>query len=362
MVCVGSGGVGKTSVAAASAWPRALDGERVLVCTIDPARRLASAMGLGALGNVETRVPEEAFRAAGLAPRGELFAMMLDVKRTWDDLVTRHAPDPARRDRILKNRLYQQMSAALAGSQEYMAMEKLHELATDRDYDLIVLDTPPTAHALDFLDAPGRILDFLGNDAARSILSPAAGAGAARPPAGPARVGHHGEDAGPLHRRRDAPRPRPSSCAGFQGMYEGFKARAAAVRVLLGQPTTGFVLVASPSPLSIDEAARLPRPAPARGDAGGRGGRQPGDPRRSGRGAGPAAGRRRSWRRRSAWPTPALAARLAPPSTSTSGWRPATPRRCARLFDGGPGAPRGGAAPRGGRPRPRRPGGAGGHL
>ncbi|MBK9516802.1 MAG: ArsA family ATPase [Anaeromyxobacter sp.] len=253
LVCVGSGGVGKTTVAAALGLAAALRGQRVLVCTIDPARRLASAMGLAALGNVEARVPDQAFQEAGLSPKGELFAMMLDVKRTWDDLVTRFAPDPARRDRILQNRLYQQMSAALAGSQEYMAMEKLHELATDRDYDLIVLDTPPTAHALDFLDAPERVLDFLGNDAARALLAPAAGAG---------RVGLRLAQLGTSYVARTLSRFTGAQLlgdlgeflAGFHGMYDGFKARAAEVRALLARPTTGFVLVASPSPLSIDEA------------------------------------------------------------------------------------------------------------
>jgi len=253
LVCVGSGGVGKTTVAAALGLSRALQGQRVLVCTIDPARRLADAMGLGALGNVEARVPDHAFLQAGLRPRGELHAMMLDVKRTWDELVTRHAPDPARRDRILKNRLYHQMSAALAGSQEYMAMEKLHELATDRDYDLIVLDTPPTAHALDFLDAPERIIDFLGNDAARSLLAPAAGAG---------RFGLKLAQLGSSYIARTLARFTGAEMlrdlgdflAGFQGMYDGFKERAAEVRALLAHPTTGFVLVASPSPLSIEEA------------------------------------------------------------------------------------------------------------
>lgn len=253
LVCVGSGGVGKTTVAAALGLARALAGQRVLVCTIDPARRLANAMGLGPLGNVEARVPEHAFLAAGLRPRGELHAMMLDVKRTWDELVTRHAPDPARRDRILKNRLYHQMSAVLAGSQEYMAMEKLHELATDRDYDLIVLDTPPTAHALDFLDAPDRIIDFLGNDAARALLAPAAGAG---------RLGLRLAQLGSGYIARtlarftgaDMLRDLGEFLAGFQGMYDGFKERAAEVRALLALPSTGFVLVASPSPLSIDEA------------------------------------------------------------------------------------------------------------
>ena len=256
LVCVGSGGVGKTTVAAALGLRAALDGARVLVCTIDPARRLANAMGLGALGNVEARVPDHAFQEAGLTARGELNAMMLDVKRTWDDLVTRHAPDPARRDRILRNRLYQQMSAALAGSQEYMAMEKLYELATDRDYDLIVLDTPPTAHALDFLDAPDRIIDFLGNDHARTLLAPAMGAG---------RLGLRLAQFGSTYVAKtlarftgaDLLRDLAEFMAGFQGMYEGFKERAAAVRGLLARPDTGFVLVASPSPLSIDEALAL---------------------------------------------------------------------------------------------------------
>jgi anion-transporting ArsA/GET3 family ATPase len=253
VVCVGAGGVGKTTVAAAIALDRAARGGRALVCTIDPARRLANALGLSALGNVESRVPDQAFAEAGVRRRGELFAMMLDVKRTWDDLVTRHAPDPARRDRILKNRLYQQMSSALAGSQEYMAMEKVYELATDRDYDLIVLDTPPTAHALDFLEAPDRVLDFVGNDAARRLLGPAIGAG---------RLGLRLAQLGSGFMARTLARftgqgvleDLAEFLTNFQGMYEGFKARATAVRALLSRPEVGFVLVASPSQVAIDEA------------------------------------------------------------------------------------------------------------
>ncbi len=255
LVCVGAGGVGKTSVAAALGLARALEGGKVLVCTIDPARRLASALGLDALGNAETRVPDEAFAAAGLRPRGQLFAMMLDVKRTWDDLVARHAPTAERRDRILRNRLYQQMSAALAGSQEYMATEKLYELATDRDYDLIVLDTPPTAHALDFLDAPDRILDFLGDDQAPLLLSPARGA----------RLGFRLAQLGgsivvkTLARftGADMLHDLGDFLASFHGMYEGFKARAAAVHELLARPTTGFVMVTSPSVRAVAEARSL---------------------------------------------------------------------------------------------------------
>jgi anion-transporting ArsA/GET3 family ATPase len=252
-VCVGSGGVGKTTVAAAIGLGRALEGGKVLVCTIDPARRLASALGLSALGNLETRVPDHAFREAGLHPSGQLFAMMLDVKRTWDDLVARHAPDHARRERILQNRLYQQLSGALAGSQEFMAMEKLYELATERDYDLVVLDTPPTAHALDFLEAPDRILDFLGNETARALLTPALTAG---------RIGLRFFQLGGAYVAKtlarftggDVLRDLADFLSGFHGMYDGFERRAGAVRALLAHPSVGFVIVSSAAPLSVDEA------------------------------------------------------------------------------------------------------------
>jgi anion-transporting ArsA/GET3 family ATPase len=245
--------VGKTTVAAALGLSRALAGGKVLVCTIDPARRLANALGLEALGNAETPVPAQAFAEAALAPRGRLFAMMLDVKRTWDDLVARHAPDAERRERIYGNRLYRQLSSALAGSQEFMAMEKLYELATERDYDLVVLDTPPTAHAMEFLDAPERILDFLGNETARAILSPALHAG---------RLGLRLFQLGGSWVARklarftgaEALRDLADFLAAFHGMYEGFERRAAAVRALLSAPGVGFVLVSSAAPAAVDEA------------------------------------------------------------------------------------------------------------
>ncbi len=252
-VCVGAGGVGKTTVAAALAHARARQGGKALVCTIDPARRLANALGLEALGNVESPVPGHELAAAGIELPGRLHARMLDVKRSWDDLIARHAPDGARREKIFQNRLYQQLSSALAGSQEYMAMEKLYELATERDYDLVVLDTPPTVHALDFLEAPDRILDFLGNDAARVILMPAASAG---------KVGFRLFQIGSSYVARtlarftgaEALRDLGDFLGTFQGMYDGFKRRAAAVRELLGRADVGFVVVASPSPVSVDEA------------------------------------------------------------------------------------------------------------
>ncbi|HET7752982.1 MAG TPA: ArsA-related P-loop ATPase [Anaeromyxobacteraceae bacterium] len=249
-VCVGSGGVGKTTVAAAIGLHHAVEGAKVLVCTIDPARRLANALGLEALGNVESHVPDHKFREAGLAPRGQLFAMMLDVKRTWDDLVARHAPDRARRERIYQNRIYQQLSTALAGSQEYMAMEKLYELVTERDYDLVVLDTPPTAHALDFLDAPDRVLDFLGNDTARALLAPATRAGMRLFQLG----GTYVVKTLARFTGADVLHDLGEFMASFGGMYEGFKERAASVRELLARPDVGFVLVSSAAPRSVDEA------------------------------------------------------------------------------------------------------------
>jgi anion-transporting ArsA/GET3 family ATPase len=249
-VCVGSGGVGKTTVAAAIALDRAMRGGRALVCTFDPARRLANALGLESLGNVEAHVADHKFAEAGLKPQGQLFAMMLDVKRTWDDLIARHAPDRARLKRILDNRIYQQLSTVLAGSQEYMAMEKLYELATERSYDLVVLDTPPTAHALDFLDAPDRILDFLGNDTARSILAPAGKMGFKIFQMG----GSYVVKTLARFTGADVLSDLGEFMASFQGMYEGFKERATAVHELFSRPDVGFVLVASPSPRSIDEA------------------------------------------------------------------------------------------------------------
>src|SRR5207244_12389468 len=138
----------------------------------DTARRLATSLGRKALGSRETRIDDARFRAAGLHPRGEMYAMMLDLKLTWDELVQRQAPSPERARQILDNRLYQKLSTAMAGSLEYMAMEKVSELRSSGRFDVVVLDTPPTANALDFLRAPDRILDVLDNDAMRILLGP----------------------------------------------------------------------------------------------------------------------------------------------------------------------------------------------
>jgi anion-transporting ArsA/GET3 family ATPase len=173
MVFCGSGGVGKTSTAAAAALGAAVHlGGRVLVLTVDPARRLADALGLEGFGNVERRIPDEVLRDAGLAPRGELWAAMLDTKASWDDLVLRHAPDAETADRILGNRLYDNLTSRFVQSHDYIAMERLYDLHSTGTYDLIVVDTPPTRNALDFLDAPQRMADFFGGRLLRWLTAP----------------------------------------------------------------------------------------------------------------------------------------------------------------------------------------------
>ncbi len=173
VVACGPGGVGKTTTAAAAAIMAAIrHGSKVLVLTVDPARRLADALGLDGIGNTEHRVPDEAFRAAGIKPRGELWAAMLDTKESWDDLIRRHAPDKQTRDEILANPLYQNISGKFVQSHDYIAMERLYEIHSESDYDLIVVDTPPTRNALDFLDAPQRMADFFSSRLLRWLIVP----------------------------------------------------------------------------------------------------------------------------------------------------------------------------------------------
>lgn len=253
VVCCGSGGVGKTTIAAALAIHAAETGRRTLVLTIDPARRLANALGVSVLGNEVRKVPPRKFAAAGVPLRGELHAMMLDTKRTFDDIVERFSPSEEIRDAILGNAIYQQLSDTLAGSREYMAMEKLYELHAEGGYDLIVLDTPPTKHALDFLDAPDRILDFLGGGVVRMMVKPYLLAG---------RIGFK------VFRRGTSSvfsilekvtgmeflKDLSDFILSFEGLYDGFRQRARRVKALLGQDVTGFVLVTAPERLVIEEA------------------------------------------------------------------------------------------------------------
>jgi anion-transporting ArsA/GET3 family ATPase len=173
VVACGPGGVGKTTTAAAAAVMAATrHGSKVLVLTIDPAKRLADALGLDGIGNTEHRVPDEAFRQAGIKPRGQLWAAMLDTKESWDDLIRRHAPDKQARDEILANPLYQNIAGRFVQSHDYIAMERLYEIHSESDYDLIVVDTPPTRNALDFLDAPQRMADFFSSRLLRWLIVP----------------------------------------------------------------------------------------------------------------------------------------------------------------------------------------------
>ncbi len=172
IVC-GSGGVGKTTVAAALATQAAIHiGGKVLVLTVDPAKRLANALGIAAFGNIETRVPQSAFNAAKVKPRGELWAAMLDTKAGWDELIRRHAPDEKLRDTVLANPLYRNITSRFVQSHDYIAMERLHELHASGEYDLIIVDTPPSRNALDILDAPGRMSEFFGSRLLRWLTVP----------------------------------------------------------------------------------------------------------------------------------------------------------------------------------------------
>ena len=173
IVICGTGGVGKTTTAAAlGAMAAAKLGGRVLVLTVDPARRLATAMGLTELSNAEVQVPASAFTDAGVTPRGELWAAMLDTKASWDDLIRRHAPDAKVRDTVLSNPLYTNITSRFVHSHDYIAMERLHEIHSSGKYDLVIVDTPPSRNALDFLDAPARMADFFGSRLLRWLTVP----------------------------------------------------------------------------------------------------------------------------------------------------------------------------------------------
>jgi anion-transporting ArsA/GET3 family ATPase len=172
VVCVGSGGVGKTTTAAAIAIQAAIQGRKAIVVTIDPARRLANSLGLEALGNDERAIPLEKFTACGVEPKGTLHAMMLDTRKTFDEVIWRVSPDEETRSRVLRNRVYRHISDTLSASHDYMATEKLYDLHTSGRYDLVVLDTPPMKNAIDFLEASGRLSRFLDEKIVGWFLRP----------------------------------------------------------------------------------------------------------------------------------------------------------------------------------------------
>jgi anion-transporting ArsA/GET3 family ATPase len=241
VVCAGSGGVGKTTTAAAIAIEGARAGRKACVVTIDPAKRLANALGLASLSNTPGRID-------GPWP-GELSALMLDTKSTFDALVSRHAGDPAQAERILENRFYRNISGALSGTQEYMAMEKLYELHADSDFDLIVVDTPPTRNALDFLDAPRRLTRFLDNRVFRWLMMPTKAYLKAVNVATQAFLRTVSKVVG-----TEVIQDAVQFFTNFEGMEQGFRDRAQRVLELLSDEGTAFVLVASPRRDAIEEA------------------------------------------------------------------------------------------------------------
>lgn len=249
VVCAGAGGVGKTTTSAAIALGLAARGARAAVVTIDPARRLANALGLDRLENEPQRIDADRLAGHGLEITGELWAMTLDPKRTFDELIAGLAPDERSRDEVLANRIYQQISEAVAGSQEYTAMAKLYELHRDGGFDVIVLDTPPSRNALDFLDAPDRLTGFLEGRALRAFLAPTGLA---------AKVLGRGTSVvfGALRRVTGVELLEDLSTffRSLGGLLAGFRERAAGVKALLADPDTAFLVVASPEHEPVQEA------------------------------------------------------------------------------------------------------------
>jgi anion-transporting ArsA/GET3 family ATPase len=245
VICAGSGGVGKTSTAAALAVHGAEQGRRTVVLTIDPARRLADALGLAALGNQPEPVQ--------IDTAGSLDAMMLDQKGAWDRLVEHYAPSAEIAGRVLGNRFYHHLSESFAGSQEFMAVEQLAELRSRGEYDLIVVDTPPTQHALDFLEAPERIANFLDRRVIRWFVKPYFAAGWTA-----LRVVNKG--AGSLLRRLEdatgvsALMEVSDFFTNMSGLFEGFEERVQSVYRLFRSRKTAFVLVATPEEQVLAEA------------------------------------------------------------------------------------------------------------
>ncbi len=249
VICAGSGGVGKTTTSAAIAMGLAAGGARVAVVTIDPARRLADALGLAELHNDPALVDPRRFASAGVEIEGELWAMTLDPKRTFDELIERLAPDEATRDEILTNRIYQQLSGAVAGSQEFTAVAKLYDLHASGQFDVLVLDTPPSRNALDFLDAPDRLTGFFEGRALKVFLAPSGLA---------ARVVGRGTGVvfGVLQRLTgvDLLEDLGVFFRALGGLVDGFRERAEGVKRLLGDPATTFMVITSPEREPVEEA------------------------------------------------------------------------------------------------------------
>jgi anion-transporting ArsA/GET3 family ATPase len=251
VLVTGSGGVGKTTMAAALAVAAVLHQKgRVLVLTVDPARRLADALGIGVFGNTPTRVPDTAFAGLGAKPKGELWAAMLDTKAGWDELIERHAPDAKVRDAVLSNPLYQNITSRFVHSHDYLAMEQLHELHATGDYDLVIVDTPPSRNALDILDAPSRMVEFFGSRLLKWLTVPY-------------RSRLVNVATKPFYQIADRVlgsrflRDIGDFFMLFQAMEKGFVSRAKEVEQLLGDRRTAFVVVSTLETAPAHEAAYL---------------------------------------------------------------------------------------------------------
>lgn len=253
IVCAGSGGVGKTTTSAVIGLQAALEGRKVLVLTIDPAKRLANSLGVSELDNTPKRIPLEEFQAVGLKARGELWAMMLDMKQSFDHLVHRYAGSEKNKREILDNKIYQYFSTSLAGTQEYAAAERLLELHTEGDWDLIVLDTPPTTHALDFLEAPTRLAEAVENKAIQWVYKPNLLTG---------RRGLGLFSAGTSYVIKALSKFTGAAfleelavfLRNFSSMFEGFSERGYKAHELLTSNKATFIIVTAADPLQLDEA------------------------------------------------------------------------------------------------------------
>ncbi|HVW27904.1 MAG TPA: ArsA-related P-loop ATPase [Polyangiaceae bacterium] len=254
ILCVGCGGVGKTTVAAALGLAAARRGKRVLTLTIDPAKRLANSLGLEGMTSEEQQVDPRILERAGVTGEGSLTVMMLDTKRTFDDLVTRFASSEEAKNRILNNRLYRYVSTNLAGTQDYMAMEKLLAMKEDPRFDIVVLDTPPTRNALDFLDAPGRLVEALDGpairwfiqafDRSRKLSLNLVAQSVAVVLRGVSKL----TGGGFLEQMAEL-------ITDLNDLFGGFRDRAARVSEAFRAPDVGYVMVTSPAPLAIREIA-----------------------------------------------------------------------------------------------------------
>lgn len=256
VVCVGSGGVGKTTVAASLALLGAMRGRRAMVLTIDPARRLAQSLGVATLRIGGERIPAERFAEAGLEPAGELSAGMLDQTSAWDAFITRHSPSVEVRDSILANDFYQHLSRSFAGSTEYMAIEELCRIDESGDFDLIVLDTPPTGHAIDFLEAPRRLEDFFDRGVLSWLVRPTVSAGwsAWKTASRSMRfLFERVEDATGVQALSEI----ASFFVAVEQLVDGVTARSRDVQALLRSDATSFVLVAGPDEQVLEDAEDL---------------------------------------------------------------------------------------------------------